>query len=94
MVVAAITIWAMFSLWLIVPLAGLRRTIAHVAGVLVSAELLALFTWSFGTDRCIEPTCAPVAQAAGIAARTDIPALTAAFLVFALVALRRRAYPA
>jgi hypothetical protein len=94
MVAAAITIWTMFSLWLIVPLAGLPRAIARVAGILASVELLAVFAWSFGTDHCTEPTCAPVGQAAGIAARTDIPVLTAAFLVFALVALRRRTYPA
>ena len=89
MVAAAITIWTMFSLWLIVPLAGLPGPVARVAAILVSVELVAVFVWSFGTERCVEPTCAPLAQAAGIAARTDIPALAAAFLVFALAGLRR-----
>jgi len=89
MLAAAITIWTMFSLWLIVPLARLPDSIARVAAILVSAELIALLAWSFGTERCDEATCAPVAQAAGIAARTDIPALSAAFLVFALVRVRR-----
>jgi hypothetical protein len=89
MVAAAITIWTMFSLWLIVPLAGLPAIMARVAAILVSVELLALLMWSYGTQRCAEPTCAPLAQAAGIAARTDIPALAAAFLVFAFVRLRR-----
>jgi hypothetical protein len=92
MIAAAMTIWLMFSLWLIVPLAGLPGLMARVAGTLVSVELIALLTWSYGTEDCVEPTCAPVAQAAGIAARTDIPALAAAFLVFAFVRLRR-AYP-
>jgi len=89
MVAAALTIWMMFSLWLIVPLARLPHVIARVAAILVSVELLALFVWSFGTERCNEATCAPLAQAAGIAARTDIPALSAAFLVFAFVRLWR-----
>jgi hypothetical protein len=89
MVVAAITIWTMFSLWLIVPLAGLPGIMGRIAGILVSVELIALFAWSFGTQGCVEPTCAPLAQAAGIAARTDIPALAGAFLVFAFVQLRR-----
>lgn len=89
MVAAAITIWTMFSLWLIVPLAGLPGRMARVAGTLVSVELIALLAWSFGTQACVERTCAPLAQAAGIAARTDIPALAAAFLVFAFVQLRR-----
>lgn len=89
MVAAGFTIWTMFSLWLIVPLAGLPGIMARVAGILVSVELIALFMWSYGTEDCAEPTCAPLAQAAGIAARTDIPALAAAFLVFAFVRLRR-----
>jgi hypothetical protein len=89
MVAAAITIWTMFSVWLIVPLAGLPGKMARVAGILVSVELIALLTWSYGTEDCSEPTCAPLAQAAGIAARTDIPALAAAFLFFAFVRVRR-----
>jgi len=89
MVAAAITIWTMFSLWLIVPLLGLPGTMARVAGILVAVELVALFAWSYGTVGCDERTCAPLAQAAGIAARTDIPALAAAFLVFAFLRLRR-----
>jgi hypothetical protein len=89
MLAAALTIWTMFSLWLIVPLARLPDSIARVAAILVSAELIAIFAWSFGTERCTDAMCAPVAQAAGIAARTDIPALSAAFLVFAFVRLRR-----
>jgi hypothetical protein len=89
MVAAAITIWTMFSLWLIVPLAGLPGIMARVAGILVSVELLALFMWSYGTEDCAQPTCAPLAQAAGIAARNDIPALAGAFLIFAFVRVRR-----
>ena len=89
MVAAAITIWTMFSLWLIVPLARLPDVVARVAAVLVGAELLALFAWSFGTEGCEDPGCAPLARAAGTAARADIPALAAAFLVFAFVRLRR-----
>jgi hypothetical protein len=89
MVAAAITIWAMFSVWLIVPLAGLPGAMGRVAGILVSVELIALFTWSYGTEDCAEPTCAPLAQAAGIAARNDIPALAAAFLILAFVRVRR-----
>ena len=81
MVAAAITLWTMFSLWLIVPIAG--------AGILVSVELLALFAWSYGTELCSQPTCAPIAQAAGVAARVDIPVLAAAFLLLAFGRLRR-----
>jgi len=89
MLAAAITLWLMFSLFLIVPIAGLPPVIARVAAILLVAELVALLTWSFGLERCIEATCAPLAQAAGIAARMDIPALAAAFLVLTFVQLRR-----
>ena len=89
MVAAAITLWTMFSLWLIVPIAGLPGGLARAAAVFVSVELLALFTWSYGTELCGEPTCAPLAQAAGVAARIDIPALAAAFLIIAFRRLAR-----
>ena len=89
MVAAAITLWTMFSLWLIVPIAGLPGALGRVAAIFVSIELLALFAWSYGTERCGEPTCAPLAQAAGIAARIDIPALAATFLILAFRRVRR-----
>jgi hypothetical protein len=89
MVAAAITIWTMFSLWIIAPHAGLPPRIARVAGILCAVELVALLTWSYGVAGCVDRTCAPIAQAVGIAARTDIPALAAAFLIFAGVRWRR-----
>jgi hypothetical protein len=93
MLAAAITIWTMFSLWIIAPHAGLTARIARVAGLLCTVEIVALLIWSYGVAGCVDRTCAPLGQAAGIAARTDIPVLAAAFLVF--VAVRwRRAQPA
>jgi hypothetical protein len=90
MVAAAMTLWTMFSLWLILPLVGLPPRVARVALALSAAELVALLTWSFGVEGCHEPTCAPLAQAAGIAARTDVPALAALFLVVTALEVRRR----
>jgi hypothetical protein len=88
--VAAITLWAMFSLYLIVPIAGLPDVIARIAAILGTAELVALLMWSYGSEDCSDSTCAPIAQAAGIAARADIPLLAAAFGLVAFVQLRRR----
>ena len=88
MVAAAITLWVMFSLWLIVPIAKLPGALARVAAIFVSVELVALFAWSYGTELCGEPTCAPLAQAAGVAARVDIPALAAAFVIAGVYRLR------
>jgi hypothetical protein len=87
--VAALTLWTMFALFLIVPIVGLPDVIGRVAAILGTAELVALLLWSYGSERCTDPSCAPLAQAAGIAARADIPALAAAFMVVAFVQLRR-----
>jgi hypothetical protein len=89
--VAAITLWAMFSLYLIVPIAGLPDVIARIAAILGIAELVALLLWSYGSEGCSDTTCAPIAQAAGIAARADIPVLAWGFVLVALVQLRRTA---
>ena len=93
MLTAAITVWLMFSLWLIAPHAQAPPRIGRVAGLMCSAELLALLVWSYGVEVCAERTCAPVAQAFGTAARIDIPLLAAAFLVLACLMWRRQPGP-
>src|SRR4051794_32924463 len=69
MLAAAITLWTMFSLWLVAPLVGARPAVRTMAAVMLWTELAALLMWSYGVERCDERTCAPLAQAAGIAAR-------------------------
>jgi hypothetical protein len=86
---AALTIWVMFSIWLIAECAELPRGVGRIAQVLLALELGSLLIWSYGSESCDERTCAPLAQAAGIAARTDVPILAAAFVVIALVRLGR-----
>jgi hypothetical protein len=91
MVAAAATLWVLFSFWIIAPLVDMPPRLGTTAMVLLCAELGTLLLWSFGVEGCDDRTCAPVAQAAGIAARTDLPLLAAAFVVFALASLRRTA---
>jgi hypothetical protein len=91
MVAAAITLWVMFSLWLVAPLMGARRGIRKLAALVLWAELIALLMWSYGVERCTEPTCAPLAQAAGIAARTDVPAIAGIVLLLSVLQFRRSA---
>jgi hypothetical protein len=91
MLAAALTVWILFSLWLIAPLLRLPPTLGRVAATLLWAELTALLVYSYGTEGCDEATCAPVARAAGIAARTDVPILTAAVIAIASVQLARGA---
>ena len=89
MLAASLTVWTMFSLWLIAPHVGAPARIGRIAGLICSVELVALLAWSYGVEACSERACAPLAQALGIAARIDIPALAAAFLVLACVDWRR-----
>jgi hypothetical protein len=89
MLAAAVTIWILFSLWLLAPLLSLPRLLVRVAAALLWAELAALLIYSYGSQGCNASTCAPLAQAAGIAARTDLPILTAAFVTIAGVLIAR-----
>jgi hypothetical protein len=91
MLAAALTIWGMFSVWLIADFAGFPRAVARTAMLLLALELVALAVWSYGSERCDERTCAPIAQASGIAARVDVPILAGVFVVIALLRLGRRA---
>jgi hypothetical protein len=89
MLAAALTIWAMFSLWLIAGCVRLPGTVARVAMLLLSLELVTLAVWSYGSEKCEERTCPPLAQAAGIAARTDVPALSGVFILITVVRFGR-----
>jgi hypothetical protein len=86
---AALTVWVMFSLWIIAGCAGLPRPVGRIALLLLLLELGALMIWSYGSERCEGRDCSPLAQAAGIAARTDVPILAGAFLVLAAARLSR-----
>jgi hypothetical protein len=90
MLAAALTIWVLFSVWLISSCARLPHPIGRIAVALLLVELGALMIWSYGSESCGERTCAPLAQAAGIAARTDVPILAAAFLLVVAVRLARQ----
>ena len=93
MLAAAATLWSLFSLWLTAPLIALPRLLRQTAAALLIAELLLLFFFSYGTEGCDDDACAPFAQAAGMAARTDVPLLTAGFFVLTVYALARRGRP-
>ncbi len=93
MVAAATTVWTMFSVWLIAHCANLPPRIGRMAMVLLVLELLMLAVWSYGAENCIERTCAPIAQAAGIAARTDVPILAAVYVACAVIRLSRSERP-
>jgi hypothetical protein len=80
MLAAALTVWILFSFWLTAPLIRVPPRLRRIGAALLWAELAALLVYSYGVEGCLEDTCAPLAQAAGIAARTDLPILAGAFL--------------
>jgi hypothetical protein len=79
----------MFSVWLIAHCAELPPRIGRLAMGLLVVELVMLGIWSYGSEHCLERTCAPIAQAAGIAARTDVPILAAVYVACAVIWLTR-----
>jgi hypothetical protein len=85
MLAATLTLWGMFSLWLMGPRMGIPPLLVRTAGALLAAELVALLAWSYGSEGCDEPECAPLARSIGLAARTDIPILAAALVLVAAV---------
>jgi hypothetical protein len=89
MIAAAMTLWTMFSVWLIAHCARLPPRIGRMALVFLWLELGLLLIWSYGSEDCDARTCAPLAQAAGIAARTDVPVLAAVYVIGAVLWLTR-----
>jgi hypothetical protein len=88
-VTATLTIWALFSSFIIFPLAGLPRWWARTAMTLLVAELLALMAWSYGSVGCLERPCAPLAETGRTAASLDVPLLAAGLIALAVVYGRR-----
>ena len=93
MLAAAATLWSLFSLWLTAPLIALPRLLRQTAAALLIAELFLLLVFGYGTEGCDDDACAPLAQAAGMAARTDVPLLAAGFFALTVYALARRGRP-
>jgi hypothetical protein len=84
-VTATATIWAMFSCFLLFPRLGLPPMMHRTAAALLVAELLALATWSYGSEDCLERPCAAVAETGRTAAALDVPLLSAGLIVVAMI---------
>ena len=84
-IVAAATIWGMFSCFLLFPQLGLPAVFHRTAITLLVTELVALAMWSYGSEGCVRRPCAPVAEAGRSAAAIDIPLLSLALVVLAVM---------
>jgi hypothetical protein len=84
-VVAAATIYGLFSCYLIFPIAGLPTYMHRLAMTLLVAELVALGIWSYGTPPSLVDT-------SRTAASLDIPLSGVGLVAFAVIwGLSRRA---
>lgn len=87
--IAGITIWTLFSCFLLFPLLGLPARMRWAAMTLLVAEIGALGAWGYGARNCFERPCAPAAEAGRTAAMIDLPLLGVALLVLAVIHVRR-----
>jgi hypothetical protein len=84
-IIAAATIWGMFSCFLLFPRLGLPSVLHRTAMTLLVAELVALAMWSYGSEGCVRRPCGPAAEAGRSAAAIDIPLLALALVVLAVM---------
>lgn len=89
-VTATLTIWAMFSCFLLFPRLGLPPLMHRTAMALLAAELVALAMWSYGSEGCVERPCSGIAEAGRTAAALDVPLLSAALVLLAVFSGVRR----
>lgn len=75
----------MFSCFLLFWLLGLPAWMRWMAMTLLTAEIVALGIWSYGSEGCEQRPCAPLAEAGRTAATVDVPLL--AVVLVALAAL-------
>ena len=91
MLAAAGTLWLLFSLWVLGPYLELPANLKRAFMAMLVTEIAALLVWSYGTEVCESRTCAPLAQAAGVAARIDFPIIALLVVVALLFRWGRRA---
>jgi hypothetical protein len=89
--VAAATLYGLFSAWLLFPIFGVPRTLTTSTAVLAWLEFLAVVTWGYTREDCARGSCSPLAEAARAAVAVDLPALSIVVVALAVAhAVRRR----
>ena len=89
--VAAATLYGLFSAWLLFPHFGVPSTLRTSTAVLAWVEFLAILTWGYSREACARGSCSPLAEAAKTAVAADLPALSIAVVALAVAhAIRGR----
>jgi hypothetical protein len=83
--VAAATIWALWTAFLVFPMLGLPAFMYRTAAGLLSLELVALLAAGYGSAECTTRPCSLLAEAGRAVAYQDVPALTALLFVLTVM---------
>jgi hypothetical protein len=88
--IAAVTLWGLFSAWLLFPQLGVPRMLRLAVAWLSWLELVAVLVWAFGSEDCVRRPCGAVAETGRSAAGLDLPLLSVAVLCLAVAYGLRR----
>ena len=94
--VAAATLWGLFSAWLLFPVWDVPRLLRKAVVALLVLEFVTVLIWGYGSEGCAARPCGAGAEAARTAAGLDIPLLSLAVLALTIahgVRRRRRRQP-
>ena len=89
-VVGTVTLWGLFSAWLLFGAVGAPRMVRRGVVLLLWAELVCLLAWSYGSEDCLQRPCGAIAETARAAAGEDVPALATVLVTLALADGLRR----
>jgi hypothetical protein len=84
-VVAASTLWGLFTMSFLLPAVGAPGGLRRTADALLAGELVALLAWSYAHDGCGSSGCGMGVSLLHDAGHEDIPALALALLVVTLL---------
>jgi hypothetical protein len=82
--IAAVTLWGLFSAWLLFPQLGVPRMLRLAVAWLIWLELLAVLVWAFGSEDCLRRPCGAAAETGRSAAGFDLPLLSLTVLFLAV----------
>jgi hypothetical protein len=89
-VVAAATLYGLFSAWMLFPIFGVRPMLTTSAAALTWIEFVAVIAWGVTREDCASGSCSAVGEAAGTAVAWDLPGLAIAVVALAVADAVRR----
>lgn len=88
--VAAATLYGLFSAWMLFPYFGVRRLLTTSAAALTWLDFVAVIAWGYTREDCAAGSCSALAQTARTAVAVDLPALALTVVALAVADAVRR----